>query len=263
MVGTKGENRHEPGTGLAICQSLGYAACMLLRGFLPFVFFVVALSACPFGFLFDAGPDDDGDDWMMDTVMPDEICAGFKSTCPQGAPGCDSCNRCTSCDASCGGYCQDWGDMLGVCGPNTCLNCAPGHKLVKAAAACELYCVGQCLSQTLTGSFEIRNALDIAVLNEYNVVTGNISMVEAVGIKTLALPGLTQIGGTLYISANPDLESIDLSGLTSVGGDFEVAGNVKLPNCQVEALISQIGEDNIDGVTLVEQNDTQASCAEE
>lgn len=244
---------------------------MFLRGFLPCVFFVVTLSACPFGFLFDTGPDD-GDDWDMDMVMPDEVCAGFKSTCPQGMPGCDFCNTCTSCDETCGGYCQEWGDELGACGPNTCLNCVPGRKLVKAAAACEVNCAGQCITQTLTGSFEIRNALDIAVLNEYNVLTGNLSMVEAAGIKTLALPGLTQIGGALQISANPDLEGIDFALLETVGGAFNISANPKLPSCQVEALQEQIcpeASSDTDEETeasctsiVVEGNDAQGTCDE-
>ncbi|MDP7040923.1 MAG: hypothetical protein QGI45_17335 [Myxococcota bacterium] len=253
---------------------------MFLRDGLTCVFLVMALSACPFGFLFDGGPDDDGDDWDMDMVMPDEICVGFKSTCPQGMPGCDTCNRCSSCDATCGGYCQDWGDSLAACGPNTCLNCVPGRKLVKAAAACEGNCAGQCITQTLTGSFEIRNALDIAVLNEYNVLTGNLSMVEAVGIKTLALPGLTQIGGSLQISANPDLESVDFTLLETVGGALNISENPKLPTCQVQALQEQVctepssdtGEDTATGESeetevsctsiVVEGNDAQASCEE-
>lgn len=60
-------------------------------------------------------------------LSPDNLVFGYKEVCPNGVPNCQPNNWCTSCDSSCGAYCQN---LNGVsCGPYDCISCKDGYRL--------------------------------------------------------------------------------------------------------------------------------------
>ena len=92
----------------------------------------------------------------------------------------------------------------------------------------------------LEGSFSIMNSLDVAVLEPYTCVTGNLE-VSAPGMTSLALPELVWVGEDLRIINNDSLTDLDgLSVLTTVGGDLQIGNNAILPQCEACDLLGKL-----------------------
>lgn len=116
-----------------------------------------------------------------------------------------------------------------------------GAPLRLAAAVVVLACsFGGCGRETFEGSFEIRNAEDVAYLRPYREVSGNLKIIAS-GVTSIELPNLVVVGGSLEIFDNDRLEGLDgLRNVAAIGGNLGLSGN--------EGLVSLRG---LDGLTSV------------
>ncbi|MBI3200137.1 MAG: hypothetical protein HYZ29_01260 [Myxococcales bacterium] len=104
-------------------------------------------------------------------------------------------------------------------------------------------------SGILQGSFTIHNSLDVAFLQQFTEVTGDLA-IDAPGLKAVSLPVLTKVGKSIYNAGNgaPDLATLGLPALKSVGDVQLVADS--LGTLELPALQTVQNELNVSGLTL-------------
>ncbi|HMV68682.1 MAG TPA: hypothetical protein PKA64_17655 [Myxococcota bacterium] len=88
---------------------------------------------------------------------------------------------------------------------------------------------------------------------------GALRVEDDAAIRTIDLPGLVSVGdamtGELAIEDNPALTALDgLGALQRVSGPLVIRGNAALPQATAEALRDRIGQGNIGGVAVIEDN---------
>jgi hypothetical protein len=89
------------------------------------------------------------------------------------------------------------------------------NEVTATSYACNAPPVG---GGVLEGSFTIHNSLDVDFLSAFTGVSGDV-YVDAPGLTTISLPGLTSIGGVLGVigAGAPDLAALYMPSLASVG----------------------------------------------
>jgi hypothetical protein len=93
--------------------------------------------------------------------------------------------------------------------------------------------------ETLQGSFDIRNEIDIARFQPVRTITGNLT-INMPGLSSVTLPNLETVQGELIISTNPELSSISFPALDTIGIRLIVTQNPSLPTCQAQNLLAQL-----------------------
>jgi len=107
------------------------------------------------------------------------------------------------------------------------------------------------------GSFDIRNAADLARLSGCTEITGNLEIRKAELADLRGLESLTRIGGALLLGGNTELVSLDgLDNLRSIGGSlalygYSIGGNPALASLAGLGNLEQIG-----GQLVVQQADS-------
>jgi hypothetical protein len=96
----------------------------------------------------------------------------------------------------------------------------------------------------LNGSFTIHNSLDVAFLQQFTEVTGNVQ-IEAPGLTSISLPALAKVGRFGTSDGMPDVTTVDLPVLQSAGA-FSMLSTGSLstfsaPNLQTVKAEVQIG----------------------
>jgi hypothetical protein len=107
-------------------------------------------------------------------------------------------------------------------------------EITSTTYVCEALPVGG----ALMGSIVVRNSLDVALLNLFTSVTGDVD-IESAAVPTMAFPHLTSIGGTLTSNAT-GLTSLELPALRTAGS-VRIAGDDVLAHVGLDALATVEG----------------------
>jgi hypothetical protein len=103
-------------------------------------------------------------------------------------------------------------------------SCPTGSLTIASEDDIDNYNASYSLCTALPGSLTIKTITDLSFLNNVTSVAGDLVIVEAPDLVSLAgLDNLVSTGGTLSLFSLPVLQNLDeLSGLTSIGGGLSI-----------------------------------------